>query len=303
MKKLLFIAMLALAGTAKAQVIADSRSLDFDAPESWAAARAAAATLFLGQGHPAADQPAGTVTVGVELGSIPRLSREEQRVGFNGNKLEDLNKSPLFGRLRVNVQLPARLGLELGWTPPATIDGATPRNLYALALHRPLFTGQRYRLGARLYAQSGSVVGSITCSSDSFDLGVADFDRNPFRCAAPSHDDAELDYHGIELTGTVQLGDWAPFASLAWTRMDLDLQVDAPLLDDLRDRSYRHTSGETTTASLGLSWQPHPAWRWTLALQYTPLDVRRPADFDRREEGLSSVRLMVSRSLGSWRGR
>ncbi len=44
--------------------------------------------------------------VALDLGDIPRLSDAQQRVGFGGFKNEDLNKSPVFGRLRLALGLP-----------------------------------------------------------------------------------------------------------------------------------------------------------------------------------------------------
>ena len=56
----------------------------------------------------------GRWSVAAELGHIPRLSDAQRRVGFNGFKTEDLNKSPVFGRLRLWLGLPAGFyqGLE-----------------------------------------------------------------------------------------------------------------------------------------------------------------------------------------------
>jgi hypothetical protein len=67
----------------------------------------------------------GAVEVGFELGGIPSLNERQRTVGFDGTKVEDLNRTPVFGRLRLLVGLPAGFSAEVGWVPPIEIDGST----------------------------------------------------------------------------------------------------------------------------------------------------------------------------------
>ena len=65
----------------------------------------AASTLMTAFGQTPAIAPWQWGVAG-DLGYIPKLSDEQQRVGLHGTKPEDLNRSPVFGRLRVLLGLP-----------------------------------------------------------------------------------------------------------------------------------------------------------------------------------------------------
>ena len=102
-----------------------SQDVDFESPEGWAMAYTSASALNLGQSA-SKDLKKGKISISAELSTIPSLSEEQQKVGFNGIKDEDLNKSPVFGRLRLSYGLASDTSLELSWTPPFEIDGAKP---------------------------------------------------------------------------------------------------------------------------------------------------------------------------------
>ncbi len=81
---LLGMSFTALMPAALAQhVLFDYERETFDSPEGWAMAHTVSASLNLGAG-PAATLAPWDWRVSAELGSIPHLSREEQRVGFGG---------------------------------------------------------------------------------------------------------------------------------------------------------------------------------------------------------------------------
>ena len=138
---------------AQAVVKADEH-LAPDRPEAWAMNYFAAASLLTSFGQTAALAP-GRWGVALELGHIPRLGDAQQRVGFNGLKTEDLNKSPVFGRLRLQVGLPADWVAELGYTPPLTVDGVRSHDLVALAMGRRIIERGRYALSVRAVGQHG----------------------------------------------------------------------------------------------------------------------------------------------------
>ena len=94
-----------------------SQNVDFERPEGWAMAFTTASSLNLGQSTPRNIVP-GELIFSAELSSIPSLSKEQQKVGFNGLKDEDLNKSPIFGRIRISYGLPWDITAEISWTPP-----------------------------------------------------------------------------------------------------------------------------------------------------------------------------------------
>lgn len=290
-----------LAGTlalpVAAQTVIDrSENLDFDRPEAWAMAYMTAATLFSASGPARSTEP-WSVSLGVEAGSIPRIPTEKRRVGFNGIKHEDLNKTPVFGRIRLSVGLPADFTFELGWTPPVTINGATPRGLFALALERPLFVGERWRSAVRVYHQQGSIRGDITC-----DRETASFEpvtpENPFGCLAPSDDRATLEYNGLELGAAWSLaeGRVEPFAAASVTRAKPRVRVNAELLEGT-DRSLLTTRGTLYTGSLGMVYRPAPEWELVTAVTYTPLTVRRPPERTRDRDDFWSIRLTLRREI------
>ena len=142
--------------------------------------------------------------VALDLGYIPRLSEAQQRVGFNGIKLEDLNRSPVFGRLRLILGLPGDFVAELGYTPPLSIDGTQPLDLVALSIGRRLFEHDSFTLSAQLFGQHGRAQGDITCPARL--AGIADGQQNPFGCRAPSNDHIKLNYYGAELTSAWTAG-------------------------------------------------------------------------------------------------
>jgi hypothetical protein len=111
-------------------------NLDSDAPEAWAMFYFTAVTLPVGLGTPAAREP-GSIDLGLELGTIPSLSKSERTIGFDGIKEEDLNKSPVFARPSVSIGLPADFSLLLSYIPPLRVYGLKP-NLFGAILERPL---------------------------------------------------------------------------------------------------------------------------------------------------------------------
>lgn len=289
-----------LAGPAGAQPVVGGRdTVDFDSPEGWAMARTTAATLNLGPAPPTDVEP-WEFAVSAELGSIPHVDSADTRVGFGGTKFEDLNKSPVFGRGRLQIGLPVKLTLELAWSPPVEIDGVRPDGIYGLALERPIYRDDRWSLGARVFGQAGHAEGDITCSEDLVGLEPGS-DDNPFGCVAPSNDDIELDHWGTELSASAHLrnGRWRPYASIAVTRIDPEVQVNARVFDVI-DRSQLDTDGTIETGTLGVVYRPSPAWQAMAAFSYTPLDVRRPPDFNRESEDFWSIRLGLAWRFGEF---
>jgi hypothetical protein len=209
----------------------------------------------------------------LEGGSIPSLSAEERRVGFNGTKVEDLNRAPLFGRPVARLGLPADVTLSAGWVPPIDFDGVTP-NLLSLALARPLWIGERGRLGAQLFYLDGKIEGDISCPQDEVDAGD-DPVGNPFGCEQASNDTMSISAWGLELgyawqaTPTVEL-----FASGIWQQLDAEFQVRATY-DGFVDRNRLVYDGDDIAWTAGLGWQANANFRLAGELFYSALDVVR----------------------------
>ena len=177
--------------------------------------------------------------------NLVMMNEEERRVGFNGTKVEDMNRVDVMPRPRLAVGLPGDLTLELAWVPPIEVEGVTP-NLLAVAVERPVFDRQRLILGLRAHGQLGGTEGDYTCSEHdaSYPPGSED---NPFGCEAPSSDTATLDTLGFGLTGGYRIGGdrgaTLHFGAFA-NHMDREFQVDA-LTYGLRDRTRLVTDGWT----------------------------------------------------------
>ena len=256
-------------------VIGTHEDVDFESPEGWAMAFMTASSLNLGQLPPQSTE-FGDVSFSAELGSIPRLDREQQQVGFGGFKHEDLNKSPAFGRVRASLGLIWDVTAEVSWTPPLEINGAKPDDLWGLALSRPLLGGDNWGLGMRVFALQGAVIADVTCDKDIASLPPSS-PGNLFGCLAPSDDRLEMDHYGAELTLSFHefpLG-LQPWVSLASSRMDPYVEVNA-LLNGAIDFSTVDSNGTTETFNAGIAYQLRENWRLNFGASYTPLKVDRP---------------------------
>lgn len=187
-------------------------------PEAAPAARPVAGVVALVGAVPALER--GRWIAAAELGAVPRLSADEQRVGFDGVKQEDLNRSPVFGRVRGVTGLGDGWVAELAWTPPLEIDRAKPRDLFAAAIGKRIVERSGTTLSLRAFGQHGIAEGDITCPARL--AKVTDPVRNPFGCRAASDDQIALDYYGIEglyvpltVTRNAQsTGSYDPFATV-----------------------------------------------------------------------------------------
>lgn len=289
----LALAILLAAASASAQpVFRADEDLDFDRPEAWAMKYYSLVSLASGFGVPA-EREAGDVDLAFEVGWIPSLEGDEARVGFRGTKQEDLDKAPVLARPRLTVGLPARFTLELGWVPPVEVFDAKP-NLVTVALGRPLYVGRAWRAGARLHGQAGSIESDITCPNEL--AGRDDPNVNPFRCEAPSEDEVDLSYVGLELSAERAAGTWIPYGALGISSLDLEFQVDA-LTGGFRDRSLLTASGPQWHAVAGLRWQGRPRTTLGAEVFYSPLEVERAEGGGAETDALVNVRALVSYRL------
>ncbi len=287
---LLMATLLLCSPSARAQTIVhNDENLASDRPEAWAMKYFVASTLMTAFGETPA-LAAGRWSVALDLGHIPRLSEAQQRVGFNGVKSEDLDKSPVFGRMRFMLGLPGRWVAELGYTPPLSINGTQPRDLVAIAIGRRVFERDRFTLSVRAFGQHGHARGDITCSARL--AGVLDRQQNPFGCQAPSNDHFTLNYYGIELTSGWTAASWHAHASVGAARTELAVQVDA-LTFDVRDRSRLVARGVMPFATIGASRDLGAHWNLGVEVLHVPLDVQRESGAPRESDPLTSLRLQL----------
>jgi len=211
-------------------------------------------------------------------------------VGFDAVKREDLNKSPVFGRLRMTLGLPAGWIAELGYTPPLAIDGVHPRELIAIAIGHRLLERGAYTLSARAFGQHGGAQGDITCPSEL--AGVEDSERNPYGCQAASDDRVALDYYGVDLVSGWNAGPWHWHADVGVARTETEVRVDA-LTFDFRDRSRLVARDVLPFVAIGTGRDIGTHWRIGVELLHVPLTVRRGPGAPRDSDPLTSLRLQV----------
>jgi hypothetical protein len=280
-----------LAGGARAQgVFETTEELAFDRPESWANKYFASVALPTGLGVPE-ELGAGGVFLGFEGGFVPQLSEDERRVGFNGTKVEDLNKTRFFGRIRGGIGLTRAVSLEIGYTPPVEVGGARP-HFFELGIARPFQLAPRWRLGLRGYGQVGTIDGDITCSAEEAAAGP-DPELNPYLCEAPSDDSAKQRLIGAEVSVGYMSGRWRPYVSAIVSYMDLEFQVDARY-DGLEDRTLQLTDGATWSMTAGVGIALSERWSVSGEVFYSWLPVARPPATSASDEGLLNGRFLVS---------
>jgi len=283
----LFVSLLAMQPARAQVVVRQDENLNGDRPEAWAMKRVAAASLMTSFGELPA-LAAGQWSLALEGGSIPRLSTSDRQVGFYGEKIEDLNKSPVFGRLHLRVGLPAGWVAEFGYTPPVAINGARPRNFVAAAIGHRLLQRGGFSLSARAFGQHGDVEGDITCPESL--AGVTDFDLNPYGCQAPSDDRNSVNDYGVDMVAGWNSGPWHWHGDAGFVRTELQVQVDA-LTFDVRDRSRLVADGTLHYFALGVRRTAGEHWSVGSEVLYVPLDVRRQPGGETRSEPLTSLRV------------
>jgi hypothetical protein len=271
------------------QVIADDELLESDRPEAWAMHYMTASTLMTSFGPVPALRPGGW-QVAAELGEIPHLDHRQTVVGFNGTKPEDLNKSPVTGRVRGWLGLPAGFVAELAWTPPVEIDGAKPRDLWAAAIGRRVFDADGIVVSLRAFGQHGAATGDITCPDDL--AGIQDFTINPYGCDAASSDTLSMNYYGLEATAALETGAWTWHASGGVVRMENQVQVDA-VRYGFQDRTRLVANDDVPMLAAGVGRSFGGGWHAAAEVLYVPLTVLRDAAASADSDPLLSFRLQL----------
>ena len=269
--------------------------LDARRPEAWAMRYYAAATLSTGVGVPASRRR-GAFELGLEADSIPYLSQEQRTVGFHGTKLEDLNRTPALARPRAALGLGGDVSLVVDWVPPVEVN-RTRANVVSVALERPLLKTDAWSIGARLGGGSGNIRGDFTCPQAEAAAGD-DPVRNPFECAAPSHDVQSYHWQSASLVAARQLtSSLAAYASASVWRLDALFRVNALHGGD-DDHNRLAYAGYDWGGAVGLDWS-RGLWDLGAEVFYAPLDVirdvtgRGPA----RRDDLVNFRLRTSYKL------
>jgi hypothetical protein len=277
-------------------VMGPPEHLAFDRPESWALAYFASATLLSGLETPSTRRP-GDVSIGLELGWLPRLNSTELRVGYDGLETEDLNKAPVIPRPRVTVGLPARLSLIVAGTPPVRMFGVKAA-LLAVGLERPLVETPRWSVGLRGYGQIGTARASYTCPASKLAFAPGE-PGNEDGCQAPSSDTATLRYAGAEASVAYQpagRGRLSPHAAVGVAYMDVGFQVHA-LVFGYVDHTDMLSHGVIVSGSGGITSRLTSRLSMGLDVFYAPLQVRRGPGAPAQNDGLLNIRALMTYRL------
>lgn len=293
--RLLLAACLALATAVQAEeVVRADETLPPTRPEAWAMNYMNAATLMTSFGE-TPQVGAWHWQLAVDLGHVPRLSDEQRRVGFIGTKEEDLNKSPVFGRVRGVMGLPAGFVAEFGYTPPITFHGVKPHNLFAASLGRRVLETGAFSLSLRAVVQRGSAEGDITCPQR---LAGAPAAENPFGCEERSNDRIDLDHYGADATVAWKpLGPWQAYANFGALRTDLAVQVDA-LTAGVRDRSLLTSKSTRRFLALGARYELARCWSVGAEVLHVPLKVQRGIDSAAVSDPFTGLRIQLLYRFG-----
>lgn len=269
-------------------VIDDTEILAKDRPEAWTM------KLIGSELQMTAPVPgyvkAWSIEVGAEAGWIPSLNSEQRRIGFDGTKEEDVNRTPAYFRPRLSVGLPWQVSAGLGYIPPIRIGGIRPNHL-TWSVGRPIASGAGWRLGGRLHGQLGELDGDVTCDAETVTAGE-DPIRNPFGCEEPSDDRIRLRSVSIEMGGAFPVSEEIePHLAAGLNYFDNEFQVDARY-SGIVDRKLLLSSGPTFSLTGGVAYQMTQRIHANFDVLYVPLTVRRqgtPVD-----DGLFNVRISIT---------
>ena len=271
MKKLKFIVAISLFLLPNLK----SEEVALDSPEGWGMSYMSAASLNLSDSFPTS-MAFGEIVLTGELSNIPKLNREQQKIGFGGLKYEELNKSPVFGRGKLKIGFYWDSVLEVSYTPPLELKGAKPKNLWGIALSKQVINNDKLNLGLRYYNLSGKAVADVTCSQKTVNQPLYTA-GNPSGCISTSKDKIDLGHQGFEiiLASKNPVFNFSPWVSFATTKIDSSVRIDAQL-ELSREIAYVSTEGTLSTLNFGLNYPLSDKWVLNLGTSYTPLDANRP---------------------------
>jgi hypothetical protein len=272
-------------------------------PEAWAMRYFTSATLPGGFTVPIRREP-GSIRIGADLVWIPFLTADQQRVGFNGTKPEDLNKAPLFARPRLSIALPGALTTTVAAVPPIETFGVEPR-LVAVVLERPIHESVAWAIGWRAYGQVGTATAAFTCPEEAVAVAPG-APENLSGCLEPSADVATLRYVGLEIGAGGSPAGWAvtPHVAVAVNYLANRFEVSARRVDvfngarqEFIDRTSQTSRATTFSVTGGVGFQLGDRVEAAIDLFYTPLWVRRQFGEPRQNDSLFNAKALLTYRL------
>ena len=253
----------------------------------------AAALAVSAVGTGAADPP-WSISAGIELSHIPRLSRKQRTAGFD--KPEASNLSPVLPRARIAISTPGGLRVEGSWLPPITVFDARA-NLYAIALSKSMVRRGSIVVTPRLAAAGGQARGAITCNDALLHGTPSEQVYYGAVCHVRQSDDRfEPRQLSAELIVSRPVGSrLVPFVTAGVRRDDMRFDIGVRRSDGTRDTDHPVLVMRATRpfAAGGATWRSSRADAGA-ELYYAPgslLTVRLRADvLLRRGQGVSRAR-------------
>lgn len=291
MKGIVLATMLTLTATSAAALTTDepAQRLTFDRPEAWALTYFVSSTMLSGLDVPGNHQP-GSITVGLEAGWLPTLSTAQQRVGFNGSAVQDLNKAPIMIRPRVTVGLPGRIAFTAAGNPPIRSFGVTPR-LVSGAIDWAMIDRPDWRFALRGHGQTGTVTSAFTCPMSVVNLPPGSA-GNPSGCTSESADVATLRYAGLELAASHRLGAITPHVAVGVNYINSRYEVRAQAYGR-PDNDLLETAGWTMSTSAGVGYALTDRLSIVADAFYSPLMVRRTQEAPRTLDAFVNARGLI----------
>ena len=271
-----------------------SEDLNFSRPEAWAMKYFGAVSLMQGSGPPVGLEK-GQWALGFEMSNIPSLSKSERTVGFNGTKEEDLNKSPLLARPLLHYGITDRLSLTASYVPPLEVFDGLRTELAGLTINYLHPLNDRFQLGVRVIGQWSEAKGDFTAPNKV--VGNPDLDINPFEAIRQSRDTYTSYTSTLETTLYYRLDTEREsylFFNASYTYGDFDFDVLVPQPDDNFHTNYLYTDGYIWAFGGGIEFAVSDKTSLRLSTVYAPLDVRRPPEYNRSNDDLLNIRLVLN---------
>lgn len=295
MNRFLLSSLSCLLGSLPPLTAQTDEHVEFDRPEAWAMQYFTAAGLMQGSAPPAT-LARGGIALGFEVANIPHLSRRTRTVGFFGTKEENLNKAPVLARPLLHYGLTDRFSVTASYVPPFEVFDRLKTHLVGFFVNYTAYQTESLRLTLRVGGQWSEAEGDFTCAEEI--SGVDDFAVNPFGCVEPSHDvfrgkslTAEL---GLDYRLQVKALPLSVFGNLAYTRADLEFEVDALWAGGFADQRRLFTSGDLWSFGAGLKAEIRDGFYLSLSVVHAPLDIIRPPDFKKQTDSLTHFRLTLT---------
>ncbi len=167
----------------------------------------------------------GQFRISLEVTPMPSASAAQRATScYASSKTESTNLASLFPRPRIAMGLPYNLEIEASYVPPLQVKDATA-NLLGLALawtrRVAVVGGASVIAQARVHTLIGSVEGPIVCGVDALQANSTQVCWGK----QPSKDRFTPNVSGAELTGAVDVGEYAFFVTAGMNSMQSEFQV------------------------------------------------------------------------------